>query len=307
MMECWVVFEKLLVSGSPILTISYPPCTFQFDLGVVFNLIGNSLPPQTFDHFCIVLADRRKRLMELAKQILNFTDYSNLVSSNLGLLDSKAGEVCKKILDGGYKIPPALQIPSHAFTVYHTFCLNLAEMSKLYNVGFRKVDTRNNLGDTPLMIAMISMQNIEDVSRCEWLISKGADPLGKLGQFGAAHTHYLAVELAHWAVQILEVLHRKNQALSDAAFMSLEPGLRLISRHYGTTIRDHCQCGCSANGCSPLHLLLNNTLNYVLRNMSMKHRGCFYCNGIVIDHPDQEIILAECAGAYRRSLYYFFT
>jgi len=275
MVGCWTVFESLLDSESPILAHGNHPFS-QNKLGL-FGLNDESLPPQTFSHLCIALADRRKRLKELATQVLSSTEQSKLISSNPGLLDSKAGEVYKMISDRYYEIPSDLQVPLTTSTVYHTTRLKRAEMSKLYDIGFREVDTRNYSGYTPFMIAEQSWRDISDVSVFEWLISKGVDPLAKIGKSGTVYIHYLVIGLAASALERLESMHRKSQTLSVAALTDFKPGLRLIIREAGLEVKDQCQCRCSPDGCSSLHLLLNYASSYLHLRISEESYGCIDC------------------------------
>jgi hypothetical protein len=305
MVCCWAVFESLLDSGSPILAHGNGP--FSWNKLGLFGLNAESLPPQTFSHLCIALADRRKRLKELATRVLSSTEQSKLISSNPGLLDSKAGEVYKTISDRYYEIPSDLQVPLNTSTVYHTPRLKPAEMSKLYDIGFREVDTQDNFGYTPFMVVVSNWRHITDVSVFEWLISKGVDPLAKIGKSGTAYIHYLAISLAGSALERLESLHRRSQTLSVAAITDFIPGLRFIIQEAGLEVKDQCQCRCSPDGCSPLHLLLNYTLSYLHLSISEESYGCADCKFRLKTLPEQEGILEKCVGDYSRSIYYFVT
>jgi hypothetical protein len=233
-------------------------CTARLCVG----LNGKNLPPQTFERLCNALADRRRRLAELAERVLTSTEYAELVSSNHGLLDSKSREVFNSISDRGCPIPSALQVSSKSSTVYHRVHLKPEEMSKLWDAGFRDIDTINSLRATPFMLATHAQAANRSVSVCKWLISKGADPLREVSSFSSTQIHYFAAGMAFFVLVKLRRLHKDSpeRALSRAAFANLEYGVRFIIRGSSLVIQDQCQCGCSIGGCSPLHLLLKYTL-----------------------------------------------
>jgi hypothetical protein len=108
----------------------------------------------------------------------------------------------------------------------------------------------------------------------------------------------------HSALERLESLHRKSQTLSVAALTDFKPGLRLIIREAGLEVKDQCQCRCSPDGCSSLHLLLNYTLSYLHLRISEESYGCADCEFRLKTFPEQEGILEKCVGDYSRSIYY---
>jgi hypothetical protein len=74
--------------------------------------------------------------------------------------------------------------------VYHVRNLNCEELQKLYDVGFREVDAID-LGKTLLMDAAYDLKYGRSIRVCEWLISKGANPLKEVNPFGTSQVHYL--------------------------------------------------------------------------------------------------------------------
>jgi hypothetical protein len=302
--ECWTTFEILLASDSPILGSGLR--SFYNDFGL-FGLNCISLPPQTFDHICIALVDRRKRLVRLAMRILTAAEYADLVSSNPGIIDSKAREVYNIIASRGCQIQSALCVPSTSSTVYHTRYLKPKEMSKLYNAGFREVDTPNSSGETPFMAAAYAMGETKSFRACEWLISKGTDPLRKVSGFGTVQIHYVAARMKETVVWKLEDWHEDSEeaCLSRAAFTDLEYGVRFITRESSLPIRDQCQCACSTDGCSPLHLLLKLTLTDICKRIIYGWCTCRKFKRQQRAFPEKKGIPEECVQSYGDMLYYF--
>lgn len=301
---CSATLEVLLASDSP---ISVPWAFHQNRLGL-FGFRYEPLPVNIFEQLCDALADRRRRLVTLAKQVLPTVECTKLFGSSTGILDSRAWEVCNAIANTGIRIPSALQVPAGGFTVYHTGRLTTQNMQRLYDIGFRDVDTRDSLGETPLVVAARYMYR-EGAEVCEWLISKGADPLKEVTDFGTVQIHHLASAMANLAMGKIQRLHlhRKRRALSGKSFASLRSGIKLISENSNLMVKDYCRCACSPDGCSPLTVFLKNAIGQIYEESLDPlegDQGCSRCHHQERLLPETCGILEYCVQKCRESIYF---
>jgi hypothetical protein len=204
------------------------------------------------------------------------------------------------------QIPSVLQVPSGRFTVYHTRNLTREEMQKLYDAGFRDVDTLDASGETPFMVVARYMHGaVADV--CEWLMSKGASPLKEVTDFGTVQIHYLAAAMANLATRRIQRLHitRQGQVLSGVAFADLKSGIKLISRDANLMVKDHCHCGCSPDGCSPIVVFLRNTLGQVYEDSLEGEQECWHCHHQERGFSGHCGINKNCVQLFREANFFF--
>jgi hypothetical protein len=152
--------------------------------------------------------------------------------------------------------------------------LNCEEPQKLYDVGFREVDPIDFSGKTPLMVAAYDLKYGRSIRVCEWLISKGANPLKEVNPFGTSQVHYLGIGIAPLANRTILRLHtQEEQLLSKTLFSSLLPSVQLLFQDSYRMSKDGCRCRCSPHGCSPLTMFLRHVLNGIGLCSSCHCRG----------------------------------
>ena len=264
--------KKILAAGSPV-------CGLRFLFGYYGDHIRRVYPcygrkylftsqGMLFHALVTALVDRRKQLAKLAEDVLSPMNSSRLVGSVAGILDRNAYEVYCAITDSGVTVQPALRVSKGDAGVYQHFDRwTLEELNMLYDFGFHDVDAPSPKGATALIKAAACLEVSEDTSVIEWLLSKGADMLGKLTSTGATQLHFIAREVGQSAA-IIDMEHLNVGAPLQSGYnveqslAALDFGLNLILREDYLGVNDNCNCACLVQGCSSFTIVLKECLRY---------------------------------------------
>lgn len=239
------------------------------------DAVNEALQQEIFHTLVTALAERRRQLAELAKDVLESSDHEVLLGSIPGLPDRTAYRIYKKILASGISVPPALQVSEKHFSVYHCVeGLKLEKANVLYNAGFCDVDVLDDDGKTPLIRAAQWSMTSSDSKVCQWVISKGADLLKKVTEIGNVQIHFLASGIADRAIERIWFTH-SSRGFDDGTQVIAEllPVLEFVFKEDCVGVSDDCLCECSSHGCSSLSFLLRPILE------GFRSAPCRYCEG----------------------------
>lgn len=227
-----------------------------------------------FDLFLKALINRRTRLADIARKALPSPDFSRLIESSPGLLDKNAAEVYKLIKDMGYFVPFALKIPRYHSTVFHHPLIISIEMERLYQAGFREIDSTSKEyhHKTPLMSAL-GVGCFRSADNMRWLLSKGANPMKRVdsaGNIGPYQINHITFRVMGWIVYKFRHLTNhglgywsNTEELCDAALEKFTPYIRVIFQNSHPLAGHICQCLCSQSSCTPFNSLLQHVWKQV--------------------------------------------
>lgn len=232
-----------------------------FDAGCSWNgfRVRDDTYPRTILLECVrtiahKLAERRRRLMRLATEILTETQLSTAYQGD-GILDSDAAAVVRLLRDAGVDVPDALAVPDEYMTIYLSGCLDIAYFPIFYDSGFHDVNHFAHGGIASIQFAGLEVfragvdgadENLLASGISQWLEDHAFLDLApahalRLGtNTSATGRHILAVRLA--------VMHQdfRDQRMNYQL-------LRGVWRNLFTVrATDDCRCGCSSIGCFPL-------------------------------------------------------
>lgn len=96
------------------------------------------------------------------------------------------------------------------------------------------------------MVASRSATLGEAVKACEWLISKGADPLKEVNGCGTVQIHTFSSKMARITIETMRDLHghqhERSLSLSSAAFANLKSSIQLLYQNPHSIVKDPCRC-----------------------------------------------------------------
>ena len=219
----------------------------------------NSLPyPNTIPSFVLsALQVRRRKLFELAKHTLPAEVWADLDVPTDRLLDERAAEIQRVLVDADIEIPKSISVPQTRETVYHGSIYNVKQADQLWNAGFRDIDSQDEFGRTPLM----EFVNIDELELVQWLLHHGADPHQEIHYddnddkrnpvAGLTQLHVVAHNLRFYLKSLI-------QEDSLALRVVDGPSLTLEELVVESDRRDDCHCACSSSGCTPFTILLKS-------------------------------------------------
>ena len=232
------------------------------------------------------LQERRRKLFELAKLTLPAEAWADLDVPTDRLLDERAAEIQRILVDADIEIPKSISVPQMHATVYHSSIRTAEQADQLWDAGFRDIDSCDESGDTPLMISRTS-------EYCQWLLQHGADPHREIQYIneyredkenrvaGRTALHCIAY---HHGVNIVDTWSRDllpALQLIDESSLTLE-GLLVESNWY-----DDCYCACSSNGCTPFTILLK-TINRQARFLTRVSKRPLDIRRILVQHLETQ-------------------
>lgn len=297
--RCLNSVERFVAADSPMVNLRdlLPPRHYSHE----GDHAVETLQQQMFYTLVTALAERRRQLAELAKNVLVSSDYEVLLGSIPGLPDRTAYRIYKKILASGISVPPALQVSEKHFSVYHCVVrLKSEEADVLYNAGFCDIDVLDDGGETPLIRAARWLMISYDLRVCQWFISKGADLLKKAKKKGNVQIHFLASGIADCARQSIKNPFRSRSFDGGTQKIAqLLPFMEFVLREDCVGVSDDCLCECSVHGCSSLIFLFRpiwpvfwSAPCWICKNESER----------IFGHLD-EPFLAQCVSRYRKPLF----
>ena len=205
------------------------------------------------------LQERRRKLFELAKLTLPAEVWADLDVPTDRLLDDRAAEIQRVLIDAGIEIPKSISVPQRRGTVYNSLIKSAKQADQLWDVGFRDIDSPNEHGFTPIMDTSRST----GLEYAQWLLNHGADLHGEVSYVqhmlcdkekpvaGLTKLHYVAHLLGFSRSLILEPkVSPAPPVVVNEPLLILEGLLVNSGRH------DDCHCACSSGGCTPFTILL---------------------------------------------------
>ena len=195
--------------------------------------------------------ERRRKLFELAELTLPAEVWADLDVPTDRLLDDRAAEIQRVLIDAGIEIPKSISVPQRRGTVYHSPRWSAKQADQLWDAGFRDIDSCDESGHTPL-----SKCRGYSLEYAQWLLNRGADSSreicytnksnysGREPVAGLTATHYMADGLGLYFTAF------SNNRFSPAAFVIFEELLVNGDSH------DDCHCACSSGGCATFTILL---------------------------------------------------
>ena len=221
----------------------------------VLGILGlNSIP-------CFLLRslqERRRKLFELAKLTLPAEVWADLDVPTDRLLDGRAAEIQRVLIDAGIEIPKSISVSQRPGSVYHSYIVSAKQADQLWDAGFRDIDSSNERGHTPIMVNRDGPWFEYD----QWLLDHGADLHGEVSyvyydEFREGHRvtgltklHYIAHNLG-WSGKLLV-----TPKVDSAPRVVNEPLIKFEGLLIQTGCLDDCHCACSSGGCAPFTNLL---------------------------------------------------
>lgn len=206
--------------------------------------------------------ERRRKLLDLAKLTLPAEVWADLDVPTDRLLDGRAAEIQRVLIDADFEIPKSISVRQRPGTIYHCPDMSAKQADQLWDAGFRDIDSPNKLGHTPIMVNAYRF-GFEYV---QWLLDHGADLHGEVpyvhhDEFsngesvaGLTKLHYVAYNLG-WNCRLLI-----NPKVHFAPLVVNEVVNETLLTFEGLLIKngchDDCHCACSSDGCAPFTILL---------------------------------------------------
>ncbi|KAF2491471.1 hypothetical protein BU16DRAFT_594413 [Lophium mytilinum] len=261
-------------------------CTFAFNW-------ENQLPFEKATRECATaivsnLADRRRRLLELAQRELGSLQHT----SSSHVPDGAAAYLCKALDEAGIFIPPSLRVgPRHA-TMYHYPVIPIHHFRIFFEEGFRDFKSHDDMGLTPIMvwrtqfflIDIFKTDAEQIVAMLLWLHEQGLldqtpeDPWRMGLNVHATGWHYIAAmsgeDYENWGT------YRDLEDSPPGKIIQqyLLPW-KIVRELSLVTVRDNCSCWCNpeGKGCSPLKSLWNAHADRhgVTRSLKAERTGDF--------------------------------
>ena len=241
--HCLDAVELLINAGS---AFSSPGCFGTTE--EVLNVLPVKDPIPLF--LLRTFQERRRKLFELAKLTLPAEVWADLDVPTDRLLDDRAAEIQKVLIDADIEIPKSISVSQRRRTVYHAGFISAKQADQLWDAGFRDIDSCDESGRTP-----ISESSWYRLDFAQWLLHHGADPNreicyihkdhcgGRKSVAGSTALHYMACGLGKFMVF-------PDNSFSLAQLVVFEELLLSGDSH------DDCHCACSSNGCAPFTILL---------------------------------------------------
>ena len=232
-----------------------------------------------------IFQERRRELFKLAKLTLPTEVWADLALPTDRLLDNRAAEIQRVLIDAGIEIPKSISVPQRRGTVYHAQCLSVEQAEQLWDAGFRDIDGPNEEGYTPIMTAFsrfsfgsdgLSSGAFSPAYR-QWLLDHGADPQREIDYIyndidkrkpvvGFTALHCIACNPYLYIGAELPLVFPHTPPVVNEHLLNME-GLLVKS-----DLHDDCHCACSSGGCAPFTILLktfNDDSGYFTQDSSI--------------------------------------
>ena len=192
------------------------------------------------------LQERRRKLFELAKLTLPAEVWTDLDVPTDRLLDGRAAEIQRILVDADIEIPKSISVPQRRGTVYHAYMKDVKQADQLWDAGFRDIDVCDESGLTPIT-AIYMYPKLE---YAQWLLNHGADLEREIRYVHDDNDN------EREPVAGLTALHYVACNLGTRIMSIDKPSLSLEELLVENDARDDCHCACSASGCTPFTTLL---------------------------------------------------
>ncbi|KAJ5793745.1 hypothetical protein N7457_000344, partial [Penicillium paradoxum] len=229
------------------------------------------------------LAARRKRLWNLARSCLPARELPTLVSEEQIegtslILDIHAAEIYARLWDqGAFSRQHAAEYGDEKCfgTVYHFPLFWADTLEELYQNGFRGVNELDREGFMPLMASEDSSHTaighfraIKELERMAWLVSNGADPYQHIPDASGTAAHHIGLNIIRYLLWDF-VWRNVEFADSHEEYEVWERVLPDFAKDLFLlpTVTDGCVCACSVDGCTPVSIVLRESVEWVFRSI----------------------------------------
>ena len=256
--SCLDAIQLLLDAGS---ALSWPGCTKSEQ-----TLLNNLDRWFTIPSFVLsTLQERRRELFELAKHTLPAEVWADLDMPTDRLLDERAAEIQRVLVNADIEIPKSISVPLGRTTVYHCRGITAKKANQLWDAGFRDIDSWDESGRTPIMDCcrpIFGDTSLRSLMYAQWLLHHGADHLREIRYVrddkrdkrepvaGRTALHCIA---NHVGLNIMGFLPPEFHSALQMVY-----GLPLFFEELLVKggSHDDCDCACSSGGCTPFMILL---------------------------------------------------
>ncbi|KAG4435049.1 hypothetical protein IFR05_009473 [Cadophora sp. M221] len=203
------------------------------------------------------LANRRKRLLELALRKLPHFELEMLSLKEDRVLDAQAAAVTSALLRCNVEIDSVLMpsINPRKKTVYHTPSLGLHMAKSLYESRFRDIDEIGEDGWTPFGSTISNYWGcLESLETLQWLRDQGADAYRTCPRGGGSALHALGDNIGYNFKLINEGYINPIQPTAKQA--------KIAGYFLEDEVLDDCDCACSRDGCRIITSALRGSRNW---------------------------------------------
>ena len=241
------------------------------------NAVRNNYGPSSRIVTAIIeaMVQRSKRLRNLAIAYLSHRELDRLCISHkdepIQILDACAAPTATALKNVGVKIPEALKLGWCRATVYHDLFYEQGKKSlaqfadRLWSSGFHDTNVYDENGFTPLHQACLE----PNLHMASWLMSHGGDPTTLIRGHLLNAFHLLSQGFRY-------LIEGDGNLRIGNMVKPFRDAVTRIAGIYGTSCRDHCQCACSPEGCTPTTILLRAVTHTWHKKKSLFLLWCRY-------------------------------
>ncbi|KAL8723584.1 MAG: hypothetical protein Q9225_000126 [Loekoesia sp. 1 TL-2023] len=258
---CWLksyeVVRILLEAGSPLLANRL--------LGDIVACRISNYDKQFFKLIISHLFIRRRELLQIARTLLPETTLSSIVPPNEAVPDSSSYQLIKAVCAAGHATKPEYWLQDFQ-GLYQSYRMFPAAADVLYEAGFRYLEGRDDMGETPLTCQHTSAMNTSAMT--VWLYRRGVSftewtRRGKNKEYPAS-----SMPSMYWAIlELAYSMYTDKAASKFYGTLSLYKmseddfeALNIFLKDEFSECRDLCHCLCCSRGCSPEVIILKTIL-----------------------------------------------
>lgn len=254
-LENYEVVRILLEAGSPLLADGA--------LRDIMACYSNNYCEQLLKLIISHLAIRRRELLQIARLLLPEATLSSIVPLNEAVPDSSSYQLIEAVCAAGHTTKPEYWLQASA-GLYQSCSIFPAAAEVLYQAGFKYLEGRDSLGNTPLSYANTSAMTV-------WLYRRGASftewmaPGDYHGRSAPSMpSTYRAILGLACSIYINGTVYSTLglRELSEDDFEALN----IFLQDDFSELRDLCHCPCCSGGCSPEVIILKTILMLLLKH-----------------------------------------
>ncbi|PLB55931.1 hypothetical protein P170DRAFT_506431 [Aspergillus steynii IBT 23096] len=254
---------------------------------VLFEAGYTVMPSQIFDAStiklqCVLLqelANRRRKLLDIAEAHIDPTELSKLRQGETGLPDAHSFCHYATLVAKGVNVNPSLDPgrTQSGLSIYHhtvssslKVLASLELLKKIYKVGFRDLDQTGPDGFTPLMDRCIDPSSESDLESIVWMALNGANLFRQIPGSNATAFHLLNAKLAakvftgYYTAKIGHI----SSYLRDKTCCIWQLDENMLS----VSIKDFCSCSCSVGGCTAVSVAVRHVVYNFFKSRDGIHK-----------------------------------
>lgn len=211
------------------------------------SLIPSTSDQRIVDQILFTFVERRRRLIELAREFLAEEQVDQSKHETDEILDVDISYLYE-LLSTGVSVPAVLDTRiDFDRSVYHLAGKNTVLATKFWDLGFHNVEAHDGNGQTPLMSLFntgVKRHTLQLLKQAIWLTAKGASMFtrGKDGRVTAARR--FAEHMGYFV--IVQELGDEEEAMNTL----VEQLRRDAGLDAAMLVHDSCICRCSFSGCT---------------------------------------------------------